>query len=98
MKPDWVLSLKVNLVIIIPVAAGPKPRVLWIRTNRKKQTKAEMVSRRVYYTGECKGSKPNCYVCFRSSSDARAKSGCFCWPLGSWFLQSRLGPVSGLRG
>lgn len=52
MKPDWILSLKVNLVIIIPVAAGPKPRVLWIRTNRKKQTKAEMVSRRVYYTGE----------------------------------------------
>ena len=47
--------------------------VLCTMTNRKKQTKARMVFRRMYYTGECKESKPNCYVGFKSSSDASAK-------------------------
>lgn len=62
-----------NLIIIIPGATGPRPRVLCTMTNRKKQTKARMVFRRMYYTGECKESKPNCYVGFKSSSDASAK-------------------------
>lgn len=62
-----------NLIIIIPEAIGPRPRVLYTVTNRKKQTKARMVFRRMYYTDECKESKPNCYVGFKSSSDANAK-------------------------
>lgn len=62
-----------SLIIIIPGATGPRPRVLCTMTNRKNQTKARMVFRRMYYTGECKESKPNCYVGFKSSSDASAK-------------------------